>query len=697
MGRLQRSFEMVNGNFVQDGRAVQILSGSVHYWRTPAAYWEHRLGMMRDMGLNTVETYVPWFLHEPVPGQFTTAGNLDLVGFLSAAQRVGLNTILRPGPYICAEVDFGGLPSWLLRQPDLRIRSSHPGYLEAVRRYLDWLLPIVAPLQYSLGGSIIAVQIENEYGKFGNDRSYLEFLRTRMVEGGISELLFTCDYADRKELKAGALPGTLQTVNFGAHIGPPSEDALDLLRLAHRSNSAGSQPRNQDDAQPKMVTELWSGWFDYWGQPHARVGAQRVVEVVEQLLEAGASFNLYMFHGGSNFGFTSGAHARAREHAPFTTSYDYDAPLSEDGRPTAKFKALKKLLRRPGELDRRPPPESFVPPPAPARTAFKRVVLQEWLPMLTCESALPIAVDGISPLTMEMLPIARSGAFDLAGQRYGYILYRTTIPPGTARTVSLRLPPVHDRAQIFVRPVEVPAGASTDQSHAGILVHRGGAELTQRQRQARPFQQQLRHAVAVPEGGAVLDILVENMGRVGMGPMESMQEQKGLMGNVTLGGKKLEGWQMYPFELDPEYILGNLASSDCWRSTIQPADNKSAAQSVGIASQEPEVPTGGAPAFLRGTLIVDQVADTWVGVSGLRKGVLFANGFNLGRFWYKGPQQRIYLPGAVLRQGNNDIIVLEQEAIPPIGGLGRRAEEASANGSVVAYSLNFASSAQYSS
>eukprot|EP00232_Nephroselmis_pyriformis_P010499 CAMPEP_0182886958 /NCGR_PEP_ID=MMETSP0034_2-20130328/20529_1 /TAXON_ID=156128 /ORGANISM="Nephroselmis pyriformis, Strain CCMP717" /LENGTH=376 /DNA_ID=CAMNT_0025020303 /DNA_START=75 /DNA_END=1201 /DNA_ORIENTATION=+ len=373
------------------------MSGSMHYWRVQPQQWEYRLWTMREMGLNAIDTYVPWSLHQPTPrARFITSGALDLVAFVKEAHRQGLMVIFRPGPYICSELDLGGLPPWLLSTEGVRLRSSKGPFLEAVQKYFDWLLPLVAPLQWGRGGPIIAFQVENEFGHIGGDPKYMEALRDMMLSGGVTEMLVTSDAAVPRMLKGGAVPGALRTINFGPPIGAEAGPSLELLRKL--------QPR-----APMMVMELWVGWFDHWGEQHHTVPVPKAVEAVADVLDEGASFNLYMYHGGTNFGMTNGANFFDAFH-PTTTSYDYDAPLSEGGGITPKWRALQKLLKhyqkRAGFhlLPKRPPP-----PPAPNATEYGAVWMEEALPLLDCPAAFPQKVTALDPLPMERLPVGDGG------------------------------------------------------------------------------------------------------------------------------------------------------------------------------------------------------------------------------------------------------------------------------------------------
>ncbi len=473
--------------FLLRGEPFRIISGAMHYFRVHPDQWADRLRKARLMGLNTVETYVPWNLHQPEPGTLVLDGILDLPRYLRLARAEGLHVLLRPGPYICAEWDGGGLPSWLTADTGIRLRTSDPRFTDALDRYLDLLLPPLLPQLAANGGPVIAVQVENEYGAYGDDRAYLEHLAEAFRTRGVGELLFTCDQADPEHLAAGSLPGVLSTGTFGSRI----PESLERLR-AHRPQG------------PLMCAEFWIGWFDHWGEPHHVRDAADAAADLDRLLSAGASVNIYMFHGGTNFGFTNGAnHDHAYE--PIVTSYDYDAALTESGDPGPKYHAFREVIARHAPVPVEPAPAAGpkLPPQA--------VELVDRAPLLPHASVLaePVRVDA-DPVTMEEL-----------GRHAGYALYRTTLPvsgDGVLRFAG----GVGDRAQVFV-----------DGAPVGVLER-------ERHEEALP--------VRVPRTGATLDVLVENMGGVNYGPR--IGAPKGLLGPVTFDGIALHGWDCHPLALD---------------------------------------------------------------------------------------------------------------------------------------------------
>ncbi|MGI5451167.1 glycoside hydrolase family 35 protein [Streptomyces sp. CA-243310] len=553
--------------FRLDEEPFRILSGGLHYFRVHPDHWRDRLRKARLMGLNTVETYVPWNLHQPRPDEFRMEGGLDLPAFLDLASAEGLYVLLRPGPYICAEWEGGGLPSWLLADPDIRLRSRDPRFLAAVDDYFGRLLPPLRSRLATRGGPVLAVQVENEYGAYGDDTAYLEHLADSLRQRGVDVPLFTCDQP--ADLERGALPGVLATANFGSR----SAQHLATLRTARPSG-------------PLLCTEFWIGWFDRWGGNHVVRDAEQASQELDELLATGASVNFYMFHGGTNFGFTNGANDK-HTYRPTVTSYDYDAPLDEAGDPTEKFAAFRKVIAKYAPVPAEPPP---------ARAAkFRReeVALTESIGLLDGAPVLGDAVASSRPLTMEEL-----------GQDHGFVLYETELPD--AGPALLVLEQVRDRAQVFLDGQ--PVGVLSRESHEHALTF------------------------SVPRPGGVLTILVENQGRVNYGP--GIHDRKGLLGRVLLNGSPLDGWTSRPLP------LGTLEDLP-----------------FGTA---PDTPTG--PAFHRGTFETDRPADTFLYLDGWTKGNAWINGFALGRYWSRGPQRSLYVPGPVLRTGVNEVVVLELHA-----------------------------------
>ncbi|MCX4748249.1 beta-galactosidase [Kitasatospora sp. NBC_01287] len=565
--------------FTLDGQPLRILAGALHYFRVHPEQWDGRLALLRAMGLNTVETYVAWNLHEPRPGAYDFSGMLDLERFVRTAERHGLKVLLRPGPYICAEWEFGALPAWLLKDRSMRLRCADPAFLAAVDRWFDVLLPRIVPLLAEQGGPVLALQVENEYGSYGNDAAYLRHLADGLRRRGAHCLLFTSDGPSGVELQGGTLPDALPTVNFGDRVA----ENLAVLR--------GQLPDG-----PLVCMEYWNGWFDNWGAPHHTRDAADAARVLEELLAAGASVNLYLAHGGTNFGYLNGANLEEDGRLkPTVTSYDYDAAIDEAGRPTAKFWAFREVLGRYTEL---PPMPRDAPPPLEPRT----LELGPPVPLLDLVEQLTTPVPSAAPLSMEELD-----------QSYGFVLYRTWVS-GPRESAELLVDGLGDRAQVFL-----------DGRPAGVL-----------DRTAQPGT--ARVEFAVPASGVRLELLVENLGRVNYGPRPA--DRKGIAEGVRLGRQLLLGWQMFPLPL--VHPVPPAAG---------PGHGAQGASGAGDLTDR--------PVLRRAVLEVDRPADTFVLTEGHGKGLCWINGFLLGRYWDIGPQQTLYLPGPLLRPGRNELVLLE--------------------------------------
>ncbi|MFI1378372.1 beta-galactosidase [Embleya sp. NPDC020886] len=557
--------------FTLDGRPFRMLSGALHYFRVHPAQWDDRLARLRGLGLNTVETYVAWNVHEPIPGRFDFTGGKDLVAFLRAAERHGLKAIVRPGPYICAEWEFGGLPAWLLKDPGMRLRCAHPPFLAAVDRYLDAVMPLVEPLLAEHGGPVIALQVENEYGSYGNDVAYLRHLVEGLRRRGANGLLFTSDGPTEPMLQGGTVAGVLPTVNFGS-----------------RADEAFATLRRWSPEGPPVCMEFWNGWFDHWRDPHHVRDAADAAAVLEDMLAAGGSVNLYMAHGGTNFGLMNGANEQDGVYQPTVTSYDYDAAIGEAGELTDKYWAFREVIGRYAPLPVEPPPA------LPARIKLGEVALPSAAALLAHVEDLSAPVYSPGTLTMEELD-----------QAYGFVLYRTWVS-GPREAAPLHVDGLADRAQVFLDGVPV---AVLDRSEGGSP----SCEL------------------AIPAGGARLDLLVENCGRVNYGP--GLHDRKGITRGVRLERQHLFGWQMYPLPLD-------------------------APDGPVLPDASGPIPAG-VPVLRSGTFEVETVGDTFVRLDGWTKGLVWVNGFLLGRYWSKGPQRALYVPGPLLRAGTNTVTVLE--------------------------------------
>lgn len=568
-----------NRQFFMGDEEIKIISGAMHYFRTLPQQWEDRLGKLKACGFNTVETYVAWNLHEPKEGEFCFEGLADIEEFIEVAAKLGLYVIVRPGPYICAEWEFGGLPSWLLTKKDIQLRCHNKPYLDAVDAFYDELIPRLKPYLSTSGGPIIAMQVENEYGSYGDDKAYLSYIEKSLLDRDIDVLLFTSDGPSDLRLDAGTLPHIYATANFGSR----AEEAFDKLQVYEKEG-------------PMMCMEFWLGWFDHWGDKHHMRDVESMMKEFNYIVNNGA-INCYMFHGGTNFGFYSGANLKDGIIEPTITSYDYDAILTEAGDPTDKYYAIRESLSK---LLGQPKEEV---PPASKKRSYGKVILEE---QSTLEEQLPAIsqpVKAAHPMTMEEL-----------GQNYGFVRYTTTIPKAIGE-IEVILQECHDRAIIYLNGKQM---GIIDRSKKG---YDKGVKLN------------------ITKENSTIEILVENLGRVNYGP-EMHKEQKGIVGGVLL---KLDypynhfGWTMESLPLD------NIQDLDM--SKFQ----------KGITSNE------GRPCFYKGTLHIHDVADTFVSTEGWKKGVVFINGFNLGRYWEIGPQKDLYVPAPLLKEGANTLVIFELE------------------------------------
>ncbi len=552
-----------NGFYI-DGRPFRILSGAIHYFRIPKQYYYDRLSKLKECGFNTVETYVAWNMIERTEGDFDFGGIFDLTHFLNVASDLGLYVILRAGPYICAEWDFGGLPAWLLTKP-FEVRTHDKDYLAYVKRYFTHLFDILRPRLLENGGNIIMMQVENEYGSYGEDRQYLQAIKDMYAELDMPVTLFTADGPSDWMLDHGTLDGVLATVNFGSR----PKESFELLRSIRPND-------------PLMCMEYWCGWFDHWGEQHHTRSASDAAACLDEILSLGASVNVYMFCGGTNFGFMNGANY-GENIEPTVTSYDYDSPLNEHGRRTAKFFAFKTVLEKHfGKKD-------VLSVEDPAVAAYGDVQLYESCSMYDMLGA---AVYSENPITAEQ-----------ACCNYGYVLYSSEAPCG-----SLCISGVCDNAYVYI-----------NEEYRGML--RRGEKMLLTLKEL-----------------SIIDILADNLGRVNYHNKTSGEnrliDRKGMTHDITLDGKPVTGWSIFG--------LGD----DMTRR----------------ADYEDGIITG-VPSFMRGRFDIDKKPrDTFLRLDGFGRGVVFINGFCLGRYRREGPQKTLYVPSVLLNMGENTVEVFETES-----------------------------------
>lgn len=544
------TFEIKDHKFLLDGKPFQIVAGEVHYSRIPEPYWRHRIKMARAMGLNTLAVYVFWNFHEEEKDKYSFRGAADVARFVRMAKEEGLWVLLRPGPYCCAEWEFGGYPYWLLTEPGLVVRQNNKPFLDRAARYMKKLGEQLAPLQVTRGGNILMVQVENEYGSYGSDKVFMGATRDLIRAAGFDVPLFTAD--GPSQMPAGSVQDVLPGLNGVG--GPEVRTVIDKFM----------------PGGPYLVPEFYPGWLCHWGEKFPRSDAKGVAEAFAWYLNNDVSVSIYMWHGGTNFGFWNGANFGG-VFQPHITSYDYDAPLDEAGRATPKYMAMR------AQAEKRFGPLSPVPDANPIIT-IPPFALGEMAPLPMGRS-----VSAEQPQPMERL-----------GQGYGFVLYQHGPTPGGKLTIS----EVRDYAVVIV-----------DGKTVGSLDRR-----------------RKEKSLDIPAGR--LDILVENGGRINYGG-ELVNNLKGIPGTVTLEGKTLAGWKMYPLPL----------------SSLRSLKFGGAADS--------------APTFLRGSFTLDKPGDTWLDMRGWKKGVVWVNGHNLGRYWWIGPQQTLYCPGCWLKPGRNEIVVFE--------------------------------------
>ncbi|HEL0569443.1 TPA: beta-galactosidase [Streptococcus equi subsp. zooepidemicus] len=482
----------VKEQFYLDGKPFKILSGAIHYFRIAPDSWPRVLYQLKALGFNTVETYIPWNMHEPRKGQFTFEGIADVEAFLDLAQEYGLYAIVRPSPYICAEWEFGGLPAWLLTE-NCRVRSSDEVFLKHVADYYDVLLPKLVKRQLDNGGNILMFQLENEYGSYGEEKDYLRKLKELMLAKGISAPLFTSDGPWLATLASGSLidDDVFVTGNFGSNASKQFASMQDFFQ-AHQKQ------------WPLMCMEFWLGWFNRWNEPIIRRDPKETVDAIMEAIELG-SINLYMFCGGTNFGFMNGSSARLQKDLPQITSYDYDALLDEAGNPTKKYILLQERLKE------RYPQLSFAEPMTSPTMALESIRLSAKVSLFKTIKNVSAIKKSFYPCNMEEL-----------GQPTGYLLYRTHLARHS-KEERLRVIDARDRIQLFLDEKHVKTQYQ-EEIGQDILIHQEG-ETTQ------------------------LDILVENMGRVSYGhKLTAPSQQKGLGRGLMADLHFVGDWEHFPLD-----------------------------------------------------------------------------------------------------------------------------------------------------
>ncbi len=596
------TFEAGNGTFLLNGKPFVVKAAEIHYPRIPKPYWEHRIKMCKALGMNTVCIYIFWNIHEQREGEFDFTGNCDVAEFCRLAQKNGMYVIVRPGPYVCAEWEMGGLPWWLLKKKDIRLRERDPYFMERVKIFEQKVGEQLAGLTIQNGGPIIMVQVENEYGSYGEDKPYVSEIRDclRGIYG--KELaLFQCDWSSNFE--KNGLDDLTWTMNFGT--GANINDQF--RRLGELRPNA-----------PKMCSEFWSGWFDKWGARHETRPAKDMVDGMDEMLSKGISFSLYMTHGGTSFGHWAGANSPG--FAPDVTSYDYDAPINEYGHATPKFWELRKMMEKYNDGKALP----AVPKDVAPIITVPKFELKEFSSIFNGEDS------------QFKLPIRKEGGlmtFEEMDMGWGSMLYTTTMPEIPAQSVITA--DFHDFAQVFINGK-----------------HIGKIDRVKNEK-----------SLTLPpvKKGDELEILVEAMGRINFG--RAIKDFKGIVGEVAITAEvegiettwKPQNW--VKFGLPDSYEKA--ADAFVHNNDYTKAENEG--QRLG---KKPQWNVDGLDlvskrGYYRGYFNLTKVGDTFLNFETWGKGQVWVNGHALGRIWSIGPQQTLYVPGCWLKKGKNEIIVLD--------------------------------------
>ena len=596
------TFEAGNGTFLLNGKPFVVKAAEIHYPRIPKPYWEHRIKMCKALGMNTVCIYIFWNIHEQREGEFDFTGNNDVAEFCRLAQKNGMYVIVRPGPYVCAEWEMGGLPWWLLKKKDIKLRERDPYFMERVKIFEQKVGEQLAGLTIQNGGPIIMVQVENEYGSYGEDKPYVSEIRDclRGIYG--KELaLFQCDWSSNFE--KNGLDDLTWTMNFGT--GANINDQF--RRLGELRPNA-----------PKMCSEFWSGWFDKWGARHETRPAKDMVDGMDEMLSKGISFSLYMTHGGTSFGHWAGANSPG--FAPDVTSYDYDAPINEYGHATPKFWELRKMMEKYNDGKALP----AVPKDVAPIITVPKFELKEFSSIFNGEDS------------QFKLPIRKEGGlmtFEEIDMGWGSMLYTTTMPEIPAQSVITA--DFHDFAQVFIN---------------GKYIGKIDRVKNEKSLTLPPVKK-----------GDELEILVEAMGRINFG--RAIKDFKGIVGEVAITAEvegiettwKPQDW--VKFGLPDSYEKA--ADAFVHNNDYTKAENEG--QRLG---KKPQWNVDGLDlvskrGYYRGYFNLTKVGDTFLNFETWGKGQVWVNGHALGRIWSIGPQQTLYVPGCWLKKGKNEIIVLD--------------------------------------
>jgi beta-galactosidase len=581
--RIKAMFTFKDEKFYLDGEEFRIRSGALHYFRTFPEYWESLMNKYLAAGLNCVETYCCWNLHESEKGKFDFSGRIDLEKFIETAEKVGLKVILRPGPFICAEWDNGGLPSWLFKDETLRLRCNKEPFISHLRDYYKVLLSKIKPHLDSNGGPVIAIALENEYGSFGDDFDYLTEVENIYHEAGLDCLFFSADGNRETYLCSGSHDPIVKGIDFGA----TDSDMKDVF---------ADSRKYMDGKAPYFAAEYWGGNFTHWGDKACfECDNVQFEKNIRQMVEMGISFNDYMFFGGTNFGFMGGANMVAENgkivYIPDVTSYDYDAAITEWGDYTEKYYITRRLLEK--ERGHKLPPI----PPAPEYQNIGRVELTHSASLFdNMQIAKTVMSKTVEPM-------------EHYGQAFGYIRYRKTMERD-APYPYIQLEGLRDRAHVYLNG-ELLGIRMRDRDESWINL---------------PLPRGLKK-------GDIIDVFVENMGRVNHGPLTYRGDRKGIIGAVIFNERILFDWEVSCFEMN------DISGIEYREGTLEKC-----------------------PAFIKGEFEAEYGKECFVHMDNFTKGIVFINGFNIGRYWDIGPQSALYIPGILLRE-KNTIEIFETDGV----------------------------------
>ena len=595
MAAERESFAVGKNTFLLNGKPFVVKAAEVHYPRIPRPYWEHRIKMCKALGMNTLCLYVFWNIHEQKEGVYDFSGQNDVAEFCRLAQKNGMYVIVRPGPYVCAEWEMGGLPWWLLKKKDIRLRERDPYFLERVRLFEKEVGKQLASLTIENGGPIIMVQVENEYGSYGEDKPYVSEIRDIVRQSGFDKVaLFQCDWASN--FTRNGLDDLIWTMNFGTGANIDNQ----FRRL-----------KEMRPESPLMCSEFWSGWFDKWGARHETRPADDMVAGIDEMLSKGISFSLYMTHGGTSFGHWAGANSP--RFAPDVTSYDYDAPINEWGLPTEKYWTLRRTMQKYADGGKLP----NVPKAPMNIISVPQFKFTEYAPIVC---GIDTIVESRDVKTMEELDMG-----------WGSMFYETTLP--TVSTPSLlTLNDCHDFAQVFIEGKYIGKIDRVKNEKSIVLP-----------------------AVTI---GQKLTILIEAMGRINFGRAikDFKGITKSVTLTAEADGHELtydlKHWRIATIPCDYKTATKALSSA-------QPHSSSASAQPHWLPLRSPNVVSSLKKGYYRANFTLKKVGDTFINMEAFGKGMVYVNGHALGRFWNIGPQQTLYVPGCWLKKGKNEVVVLD--------------------------------------